>query len=305
MSTTTKRLAKLRRVQDLFEPGKAAVVSDATNSLFEPFWLQKPNAFERDEATKDARAARARRVLTWDRDQDSQDIIEHQILDLTVEEKINGLIANRASEFYVKAADEIRTHKDWTERIEALDRGQSLLDEDGDDADPAEVATVTEVSAEYYTELIKVQGRFATDAAQEYRDMDEVELAKAYREAWRETVGTEAFMTARRDSELFYAIRMCEATPVVEMGNATPIGWDHAKCDHRERMLAERADVHGLPDAVLLACANVLNELQMSPAEAGNSGAPTTSSGSSEQPNVVEDSPASTQTEMSPEPAGT
>jgi hypothetical protein len=298
---SNKKLAKLRRVQDLFTHGQVAVVTRGSD--YETFWVQKPTAFERDEATKDGRAARARRVIAFDRDPDEQAVSEAQLANLDREQSITGLLANRSSEFYVKANEAIRADKDWTERIEAMERGEALLNEE-ENPDESEVRAIGEVHVEYLQQMQKLQKRLADEARAEYEELTDEQLAKEYRKAWRDMVGTDSFMATRRQTELYFAIRMCEAAPIHD-DDGSISGWDHAACDHRERLLDERSQFTELPDEVIEACASTLNSLQMTPAEAGNSAAPTTSSVSSEQPNAAEDSTPSTQTETSPEPAGT
>lgn len=294
MSTKT-RLAKLRRVQELFETGAIATV--AADDEVVPFWIAKPNSFERDEAHKDGRAARARRVLRYDRDEDEQTVVEAQMLELDRETIVASLIAAKGSEFYVKASNEIRTREDWRERLEVLDRGDALLN-DRQEVDEADRELLVQVNREFMDEHAKLVDRFEREAREELVGLDEDALHAEYRRNYREMVGVQAFLEERRRTELYFAIRMCDATHDGEH-------WDHAKCNHRERFCEYRHNVDELPDPVLVACRTVFEALLMTPEDAGNSAAPLSSSASSERSSAEEESTPSSPAEMPLEPVGT
>lgn len=289
------RLAKLRRVQELFTEGRIVVLGDGESS--EPFWVMKPTAFERDEALKDARAARARRALRFDRDETEKSLVNEQLDQLDRDALINSLIGAKGNEHYVKALDAVRADKDWAERIEVIDRGGLEADRDANDGDRD---TVQSIVADYLAHVSELQQGYADDLRSELNDLTDAELREQYRQTWREMTSFEAFMETRRVTELYFALRLCEATPVEGSGD-----WDHSECDHRVRLLDKRDDVYDLPDSLLTVLRDALEELQMAPREAGNSAAPATSSGSSGPRSEEADSPASGPTETSPVPAGT
>ena len=101
-------------------------------------------------------------------------------------------------------------------------------------------------------------------------------------------------MEERRVTELYYAIRVCEAS-------RDGMAYDHTRCDHRQRALDSRDQVRSLPEQVLVKVIEALDQLNVPQREAGNSDAPVSSSASSEQPNVPEASTPSTQEETSNE----
>lgn len=287
------RLAKLRRVQELFTEGQLVVMEAGETA--EPFWVTKPTAFERDEAVKDARAARARRALRFDRDENEQATVEAQLVELTREGLLDTLVGAKGNEHYVKALDDIRADKSWAERIEVIERTGLEQDRDATDEDRE---TVRQVTTEYMAEVTRLQEGHDADYGAELDRLDDDELREQYRKTWRDMTAFEAFLEARRVSELYFALRLCEATRVDDE-------WVHDGCDHRQRLLESRDEVYDLPDALLVKVREAMEALSMTPREAGNSVAPLTSSGSSERQNAAEDSPGSGQAVTSPAPAGT
>ena len=113
--------------------------------------------------------------------------------------------------------------------------------------------------------------------------VDRDELTREFLERWRQRISLDEFMEERRVTELYYALRVCQAT----RDGGT---YDHTPCDHRQRALAAREQVRGLPEQVLTKAIEAIDGLNVTPREAGNSVAPVSSSAPSEQPNVPEDS---------------
>lgn len=293
------RLAKLRRVQDLFTEGKVVFLErqdpNYQEPVAEPFWVSKPTAFERDEALKDARAARARRAIRFDTDPDEQEIVQGQLHAMTSDDVIDTLIGAKGNEHYIKALDELKADEDWAERIDVLDRAGLEDDRDSTVEDRAVMRTIT---TEYLAAIDELTKKYNAELREELAQLDGAELRKRYRETWRDMTAFEAFMETRRVTEIYFALRVCEGTRVDGE-------WSHVDCDHRERLLDKRDQVFDLPDALLQAVRATLEGLQMTPREAGNSDAPLTSSGSSEQPSEQEGSTGSGQEEMSPVLVGT
>lgn len=256
------RIAKLRRIQDLFAEGQVVVLEKDENA--EPFWITKPTAFERDEAVKDARAARARRGQRFDRDEDEQVIVAAQLDGMSRDELLDTLVGSKANEHYVKALDQIRTDKDWTERIEVIDRTGLEADRDAIEADRETVRTIT---TEYLAEISRLQQVYDDDHRAELNLLDDDALRTEYRKTWREMTAFQAFMETRRVTELYFALRLCEATRVDGE-------WVHEACDHRQRLLESRDEVYDLPDALLIAGREALEAMSMTPREAGNLAAP-------------------------------
>jgi hypothetical protein len=277
------RLAKLRRVQDLFTEGQIVVLEK--NGVSEPFWVAKPSSFERDEAVKDARAARSRRGLRFDNDPDEQAVVEAQLAQVSRADILDSLIGAKGNEHYVRALDEIRTNKDWAERIDVIDRAGLEHDRDATDEDRE---TVRQVTTDYMVEVQRLQETYVGELRAELEQLPEEELQKKYRDTWRDMASFEAFLESRRVTEMYFALRLCEATRVDDT-------WVHDGCDHRVRLLDERNEVYDLPDALIDAVRQALEQLQMTPRDAGNSAAPATSSASSEQPAEEADSQVSGQ----------
>lgn len=313
MSAARGRLAKLRRIQDLFVEGKIIVLIDKAGDKT-PLWVAKPSGFEKDEASKDGRNARAKRALLYDRDPDEQATVDNKLTELTTAEVIEALVSSEGNTFYVKALDSIRADKAWQERIEALDRGDALLadqpqnseDEDVRSRLDAERALMRELHVEYTDEIQRLTDSYAQAKRDELGELDIEKLHHAYRAAWREMAATQSFLEERRITELFFAVRDCEATEDVDVPEDDKGRWNHSQCNSHLATLAEhRHQVHEFPDVLVAMARDALIDLQMTPQEAGNSDAPASSSASSEQHDEGEGSTASTPSGTQLEPAGT
>lgn len=274
---------KFRRLQELFEVGEVIVVEKDGEEI--PMWVAKISSFEREEATRDGRAQRARQMLAWDRDEDQQMAMRVLLDDSTNEDLVQTLMYDKDLEHMRLAGNEVRTDKTWKERLEALDR----IDLDGLTDEQAQ--TMVQVADEFNAAVAAVRARLAKDLHDELAELDREELEKRYTAAFRQMIGAQSFREAMRQSELFFALRDCSATRVDG-------DWDHSRCAaHQERLLETRSEVLGLPEPVIAKAADILNR-QMTEEEAGNSGAPSVSSEPSGQRAVQEASALSSRTGM-------
>lgn len=276
--------AKLQRLQDLFAVGEVINVQHGGEVL--TLFVAKPSAFEQEEAVKDARGIRARSMIAFDRDDAAQDNMALLLLESSAEDLVAHLMMKQGMQNLHRAKTEITTDLEWRERIEALERmSVGELDED-------EVAAMHATQAEYNAELLRIKARMDLDSKDELDSLSYDELASEYRKDLRETHGINAYYDARRVSEIYFALRDCSA----EFKDGE---WDHGTCGRHPRFLDERGDVKTLlPDLVIDKTIEVLDRLTMTEAEAGNSDAPSVSSGPLELQKLAEALSPSSPTEM-------
>lgn len=274
---------KLRRIQDLFREGDITILEPRhpeTGEVLDriPVFVKKLSALEKDEAVKDARAARARKMLAFDRDEDEQVTLTSMLGSFSDDDLREDLLRRKAGEFLLKAEDEVRADKSWRERLDAIDR--SALGEDGK-VPAEEQALLEELVNEFQQAITKAQSRLMRVHLGELKKEGREELEASYRTAWREMLGSTAFYEARRQTEVWYALRDCQVQ-LDEDGD--PI---LTTLEVGERICATRAEVNDLPDDVITQVLRVLDG-EMTSREAGNSDAPSASSGSSEQRSAAE-----------------
>jgi len=264
------------RIQDLFREGQVVVLdhADADGKIVEriPVYVKKLNALEKDEAIKDARAARARRMLTFDRDEDEQVTLTSMLEGITDDELVSDLMRRKAGEFLAKAEDEIRADKSWKDRLEAIDR--AAIASDGRISDE-EQKLLNDLAREFQAAIEKAHQKLLRQYSRDLSGTPRAELEKDYRQAWRDMLGATSFYEARRQTEIWYALRECEVQladdgePLLSTLKVGP------------RLCESRADVNDLPDHVIEKVITVLDG-EMTSRESGNSDAPSASSGSSE-----------------------
>lgn len=287
------RIAKFHRVTDLFIEGKEVVLEESET---EPVlvWVNKLNAFEQDEARRDGNVGRARGTLALD-DPESP---ESQSFEgnLGVAEKdvlIRALIQLRTNEFYIAALDDIRTKDEWKDKVDLVERGLTLSADHPQGPTDEEREQFDKLLTKYDERVIELSETRAEQYRQDLLQEEIPELKKRYLSSYRESVGTQGFLTEYRVSELFFALRDCVASTKDDNGR-----WDHKDCaGHRQRLLEARSDVKGMPDALLALVRDALTDISMTPRDAGNSDAPASSSASSERPSAAADSTLSTPTE--------
>ena len=289
MSNKSKTKDKFHRLTDLFARGQQLVLFEAEMVV----WVARLNAFERAEVNKDASAGRAKRLHLLRTDDEELMMLESAITDYSRDDIIASLVNAAGNENFVKAVDDIRADKEWREKLEVIERGRSLA-QDQVTPDQEELNRLGELYGSYQEEVGRRQARFDNETRAELNELDDEALREKYRDTYKSMLASTAWIEEQQVSEIFYALRECEADP----GNPT----DHTKCDHSKRFLESRADVRQLPDEVYDNVRRIIQELSIPAREAGNSAAPQSSSASSERPAEAEESTPSIPEETSPKP---
>jgi hypothetical protein len=279
---------KLRRVTDLFVRGTTV---DLTGDGTELVFVKKPNAFERGEADMDGRAARQLRMATLERDgNDRSSAIELAASRLSDGELLEGAITQEKNRAYLLAIDDVKADQKWFDRLEMLERTDQRI-KDGVELSEEERAEFNQANADYIAAINASHEQRVADLKAEHAGQSHEDLVKEYVQVWVEMEGMAAFEEERWTTLLYYAVRDCVAK-VAKGGRVEDV--DHSKCTH-PRLLDTKRDVRELPDEFRELVEPVLRESLMNQVEAGNSAAPTSSSGSSEQHDAEAESEPSTQ----------
>ena len=286
------KTSKLLRVQQLFMPGEILVVRDGADEVVELFWVAKLNTFEKQEVDKDAQTGRVRAMIALDANADEQMKIDEMVAGKTDDEIVGNLAYDRQLDHLVKARHEVYADLEWKERLELLDR-KGL-----EGATEEEVDAMNQVALDFQAEVTKRKARIDVDFHEEMLSVGRPALEKAFRKSFREVVGGNGYWEYKRRSEVLFALRDCQAVIVDD-------DWDHGACGyHRDQVLGEMADLNLVADQVMEQFNEVWDRLNITEEQAGNSGAPSASSGSLERQKLVEASTPSIPTETSSSPAG-
>lgn len=208
-------------------------------------------------------------------------------------------LSQEADEMWMNAVNELRSDKDWREQLDYMERMPQLLADEGageDDERSKKLATINRDYLEAIRQHVEsTQSKRRAELSEQTRE----DLEEDFYERWRERASIDEYMREKRVTEIWYAMRDCQAT-----GDPRS-GWDHRTCNHSRRLLDERREVRELPEDLILRVIEALDELEMPVREAGNLAAPATSSASSEQHNAAEESTPSTPDETPSDAAGT
>lgn len=292
---------RLRRVTDLFVEGIPLQMgmNDGQDVLV---WVNKLNSFEAEEARRDARVRRGIRISELAK-QDSPELaaVQTQVDSMTVEQLAEARVKQMQDEIYLEAINQVDTDPKMREALDQAQRGAALLDDEKAPADDPRRQALREVQTTYLEALRVAQDKIRADKVDELTENARMDNEKELLEAWRARESLDVFMEERRITEVYFALRDCRGKVTGHADDGT-LQVDHTGCNHRERLLASRAEVRELPEGVLGRVIAALDGVTVSPREAGNSAAPENSSVSSEQPSMPEESTPSSPDETPVEP---
>lgn len=272
---------RLRRITDLFVEGTELYLGDDDRGPV-VLWINKLNPFQAQEAAKDASARRFIAIANLKQSGEYDGMVAEtsMLSKKEVAEQYVGLLAN---EIYLEALDDIDIDAELRKQHEALDRAQELLDDAGSPEGSPDREAVAEVQTTWMSALQAAQEDRTKVKLREAEAMDEADLREKFLERWRDLSTRSVFEQEHRITQIHYATRQCQAK-LREDGR-----WDHAKCDHSKRYLADRAEVSQMPGEVLERIAATLEDLQVPARAAGNSAAPMSSSESLEPSSAPEE----------------
>lgn len=279
---------QLRRVTDLFVVGAPLPLCDGTH-----LWVQKPNSFEVEEARRDGVAARSLRLLELEKDDNTEVAAQRlEMRRLTDNQLAQAVVGQNGDELYLKVMNDLDADPDWVERLATIRRMPALLaDENAPDDDPRR-AQLIELNGAYLTEIQTRLDKAQSTAVADLDDLTRPELEDRYLHDWRQQISLSRFMDERAVTEIFFALRCCDAGPDL----------NHASCDHTRRLLDSRSQVRDLPDVLIQEARQVLDTIVVSQRDSGNSAAPGSSSASSE-PSSAPEGPSTASTPSATSPA--
>jgi hypothetical protein len=283
-----KALLRLHRVTELFETGREMIISDRDA---EPVlvWIAKLNTFQRGDAQRDASAVRARRVAGLSDDSDEMRAIKVRLATMTQDQKLEFILAPKESQAYLSGHEDVRADPEWKDRIQLMERSESLITGGNPPTDKETEALIT-IQQDYAAAVEAAAAERMKEFRHDFEGVKAAELDEQYLDVARSNLGSNAFFEEFQRCELFYALRDCEAKR--KKGG----DYDHTSCTH-QRLLPSKAAINDLPEDFIERIKNVISDNAITPGEAGNSDAPANSSESSGQQNSAEASPSSTQTE--------
>lgn len=286
------------KLSQLFETGTPVVLYPPAGDPV-VLWVSKLNSFLVEECNQEGRVARARKMAaTREIESPEYALFQRTASDQTSEEIIEGLVSASGSERVSDAYKELRSDKEWVDKIQILEGSDEQLA--NRPADDPEVQLVMKVTTEYHAELSRRILLMEAAFKDELLDLNRAELEERYFEQYIDARGLEAFSRTRADYEIFHAVRVCNASPPADDGV-----WDHSGCHHNERYLEAVSEVRELPDEVLMPLRAALDGIMVPVDLARFTVGPASSSDSSGPASSAEDSQPSGPAETPAMPAST
>lgn len=274
--------AKYKRTTDLYVQGRELELRDG-NVVF----VQALNPLERQEALGDAVAARARIILALEEiDSDEMRKVRGAFFQDGRAASIDAMLSNQTGEMLARISSQVRDQPEWREKMKIVDRNAELKARDPEDV---ERQALQKIESEWFAE---VNERFDVERDSrrvQYEAMGDEELIAELKELWAKNRGDTAAENEMKVSELWFALRCCDGTK-----NEDGV-WDHSACDnHQLRLYETKDEVARLPEPLMDEYLTAMSLLNLTVREAKNSARLQSSSGSSLQPDVAEESTPST-----------
>lgn len=263
---------KYKRLTDLYVDGTEYVLRDGT-----VMWLQIPNPFEYDEARHDAAVARSRLTLALKtHGTDEMTKVRGTFLQNGKAGAIEIMTGAKASDFLMKAYDDIRADPDWRERADIIDRGEEIL---GRAPEDTERTYLLEMGEEYSREMGKRILDQQEALAEHLGILSEEDLWSEFQTFYLDRRGGELGLVEYKLTELWYACRCCDG---VRGEDGT---WDHGQCDgHQVKVFEDKADVRALPSDLQSSLSDALQDITLAERAAKDSARQGSSSVSSPLP---------------------
>lgn len=281
-------MERFARVTDLFQEGTEVYVGDDPETD-KPLviWVNKLNSFETEEARADGNVRRSERMAALGKTDSIERMSVETQMGLWDDETLAAnYVSFSEQDVFMKALDDLETDPDMRERIERLRRLPEQMAEQGADADDPRHEALAEDQQAYLQAIDKATRLRLRDLTDEALAMGREKLEKAYFVTWVERQTLDYFMAEHRKTQIFFAMRRCEAEDVSTVPGKRV--WDHGNCDHSLRALKDRSAVRGLPDQITQRVIDAIDAMRVSPRQAGKSDAPPSSSDSSGQSSTPE-----------------
>lgn len=174
-------------------------------------WIQPPSPLQRDEAIRDANAARARAVLRTRREEDSEEHLQalEFIETMSDETLFDYVITGEVEERRNEAIREVLADEEWSD-ITELQESMRIFQEEGREEDDPEVKDLAAREEELQRQVGKREDELR-EAAYEALQMQGREAAKKKAiERRSELVASRAFMVEYERRMTFYSCRDVE-----------------------------------------------------------------------------------------------
>lgn len=266
-------LDRLRRVTDLFVEGTEYLAGeDAAGPVV--LWINKLNSFQAAEAQKDGIGRRYIALAQLKESGEYAGMLAE--IEMTAHDRLAAdWVEMNGTEIYLAAMNDLDLESELREEREALERVEDLQDDAGVADDAPERAVGLAFKQNWLSKFQDLQTAKQAEWLRDAKEMAPAELQEKFLEKWREMRTHAEYEREHRATQLFFAVRRCEATRVES-------GWDHRGCDHNQRWMKDRKEVQELPEALLANLQDTLESVTVPTRAAGNSDAPANSSESSE-----------------------
>lgn len=284
---------RFRRLTDLFIDGTAVALPDGGH-----LWVQALNSYERDEAISDAQIARSRLVLALREGGDERLKVEGLFARRGREAIIVDLAKAKMDEKYNEIVADLEDDPDWSERAEI--RRRTDFDQASRPATAEERQLMDKLQGQWWAEITRRLEEEQAFQEKLYTGAPDEQIIADYLERWLEQRGAELANAEYTLTEMWYAVRYCDAV----RGEDGEL--DHTGCEgHAERVFASKADARAVPERLETLLRAGLAELAVNLRDPKDSGNPPSSSSSSPPPSEEEESAPSTSTQIPAEVPGT
>lgn len=215
MSNTRKsNIAKRRKLEELFAKGYEVRFNESGVNYGDPLpddlviWVTPPSPLQREQAVRNAQAARARVLLQVKRDPDSvaATVNEHIVSEMDLEELVEYISQLNDAEQQQEATRNVLSREDWKD-IDALRDAMRQWEEAGSPTDDPEWEDLLARDQMFGDEVTEEMVRIAAAERESLKMLSRGDLESRVLEKRYDIVGNQTFMETYQNELVFYSCR--------------------------------------------------------------------------------------------------
>jgi hypothetical protein len=173
-----------------------------------PVWVQPPSPLQRDQALRDAQAARARAVLKTKRDEKSEEQLTSLafLSEMSLPTLMDYLIVHDEDQLRTDAIRDVLAEDEWKDMTELQDSMRQFEESDASEDDP-DWAPLLAKDAEYGRQVNKRMEELSEAMRETFSLLGRDELERRALVKRSDLVGSQTFMSEYERQMTWYAIR--------------------------------------------------------------------------------------------------
>lgn len=256
---------KFKRIVDLFSEGETCFLGDDETAKPICVWVNKLNSLEEEEARLDGQSARTEKMVAVADLNHPETQSMYMTLEEWTDEELFQAAANQKGDMMVAlAVADVEADEEWKDKVEYLRRQPQILDDAKVAADDPRREQLVETNSKYIAAIEAAYEKRMAEVLEEVKAEGKEKVRDQFIKDYKDRLAIDHYMQERRITQLYFAVRECEAVRAEE-GE-----WEHKTCDHAKKLMDSRHDVRDLPQHVLDRMLDTYESVQIGSKNVGN-----------------------------------